>query len=1039
MKKTALFLAVLMIFSAFSSAGAIEISPVAVEDVAEIQTASLFEAATEPVVYDFANEVAGNADGVISLNGTGVADNCTDVTLYYANEEGKLQGFTKITSLTLDENGAASYTASGSRAFPKGATKIVAEFSGDGVDSVTYEYTIPENKRMPNEEPLYKFYASSDLHLGQGYGNGVPRYTADIVANKDNYDFIIMDGDLVNHGISEEYAQYSEWVENTIYANEIPYFMVNGNHEFHVKGPNGDAADGSHDLDVLHEIYDTNEAYLKDTFGIETEREENKLFYSAEYNGLKLIFLSSPSYLTPPQPYYSITEEQLEWLDAELYEGEKSNKPVFVICHVPADDLGTTPDSERNGDEQLNNADELNAILNKHPNLVLISAHTHQNFFLEDQVNMQAGDMKTTYSHFNDGSVHYVIENKKFAPYTLTTFVEVYKDKILVNGKQYTSEGVNEIAYRYYMISLPDADKTIADVTMSNTNPQIGDTVKALVDGEAPAQDAVCTWYVDGELVYTGAEYTIEKLDTMPGKRLSVRVEFADGTYASASSEGVFDFVEVKYDLNGANGTVPASQKVFAGETVTLYVNEYTPLNGDKYFLGWSTDKNTKAPVLEVVANEDVTVYPVFGDTPAFYFDSLAGWTTNGAFADAYIEDGILKYTSSETNGDIVFSRSSGVDADKYTYVRVKQTNTPDAMFFITDECGYDASKTRITFGKPVATVGDFSIYEADILSVPTSKEYWKGTVKRVRYDPFHKVNTYGETDYLVFSENKGIYGANVNVDENGVYITDGEKCYISNVVWTGYKITITLSPEAGYEFTTDEDIKALVTINGNAVERATVKDGKATVSYTFDEKPIVGTGAPEALDLATIRTDSEAQGIRFAACLRDDQREAAYEYGFIISIAEEFDSEDEYAQKLVFDGDESSECGTNSYGIKFVSGKAYLAEEPGAEPSIDKVFAKDGAVFGFEGREGIFITAVLKNIPKNRYFDTILCRPYIRTEEGIFYGNIVERSIRQVAESIVEKQYGGDVNAAPEYIRNIYNAKNEGRESFMNADSLYD
>lgn len=43
MKKTALFLAVLMIFSAFSSAGAIEISPVAVEDVAEIQTASLLD------------------------------------------------------------------------------------------------------------------------------------------------------------------------------------------------------------------------------------------------------------------------------------------------------------------------------------------------------------------------------------------------------------------------------------------------------------------------------------------------------------------------------------------------------------------------------------------------------------------------------------------------------------------------------------------------------------------------------------------------------------------------------------------------------------------------------------------------------------------------------------------------------------------------------------------------------------------------------------------------------------------------------------
>ena len=41
----------------------------------------------------------------------------------------------------------------------------------------------------------------------------------------------------------------------------------------------------------------------------------------------------------------------------------------------------------------------------------------------------------------------------------------------------------------------------------------------------------------------------------------------------------------------------------------------------------------------------------------------------------------------------------------------------------------------------------------------------------------------------------------------------------------------------------------------------------------------------------------------------------------------------------------------------------------------------------------------------------------------GIYYGEPVVRSIKQVAESIVESQYNGNVDLAPEYIQGIYNS----------------
>ncbi len=965
------------------------------------------------IVYTFSNTTAGNADGVIALYGTEETANHTTVTLYYGDANGKLSGYTALATLSIGEDGSTVHNVTGSRAFPVGATKIYAEYTGDGLSTVTLSYDIPASKQMTVGTPLYRFYAASDLHEGETWGNmpsNRANFARDILANKDITDFILMNGDIVNHGNESEYAAYEKWVEENVFPLGVPYFMVNGNHEFHMNYGNGDVQDGSHDEDTLLRLYKENEEYLK-TLGITTEREEGKLFYSAEISGTKLIFISTPTSLGTSGVTYSVTEEQLNWLSEELYENEKSNVPVYVMSHV--------------NPEQITNYSALKAVLEKHPNLFLITAHTHQNLALEGQENLQAGDMKTTYTHFNEGAVGYVYDydvsgNKFFANYSVCFFVEAYEDKVILKGKKFTPNGTLDVAHKYYVIPIPDYDKTIGDVTMSTAAPKIGETVKALVDGKAPAEDAVCEWYAGDTLLYTGAEYTADTVSSeMAGKRLVVRVTFADGTYASNVSEQVFEGIEITYDLNGGTGNVPSSQVVPKNAEYAPHNTSAAPKKNGMFFAGWSTDKNATVPMTKITVTEPVTLYAVYTDKPEFHFYNLAGFVPNSLVASYSVEDGLLKFTSSDAGVDLQFGRNGiAIDADTYRYVRVKTTaqNPTDCIYFATSEAGFSYSNTRIPFGSGTKTVvGDMAIYECDILAQDSSKNYWKGTVTSLRYDPYDKASTYGETDYIVFADNKGVYGAEIIVDESRVVsLSDNTaNCTISSSSISGNTLTVTLAPDAGYEFTTAEDVMALVTVNGNVPATAEVVNDAATVTYELEP-----TNAPETIQGASIRIN-EPQGMRFAAYVSDENKALAYEYGFIVALGESFASEKEYT-KLVFDGDESSVYGTNAHGITFVSGKAYLTAELGKAPSVNLVYSLTGEEFGLD-RAGTYFTTALVGIEEANYASVFVARPYIRTQDGICYGEPVARSIKQVVRSIVLNEYNGDVNAAPEYIQKIY------------------
>jgi len=208
--------------------------------------------------------------------------------------------------------------------------------------------------------------------------------------------------------------------------------------------------------------------------------------------------------------------------------------------------------------------------------------------------------------------------------------------------------------------------------------------------------------------------------------------------------------------------------------------------------------------------------------------------------------------------------------------------------------------------------------------------------------------------------------------------------------------------------------------------------------NYVLSLGTYIESVAPDTIQGASIRTN-EPQGIRFAAYVNDTNKAVAYEYGYIIALESSFANEGEF-EKLVFDSDETSVVGVNSYGITYVSGAAYVTVEPGQTPTVDYIYSKTGNEFGLD-KEGTYFTAVLKGIKEDNYDKAFVAKPYIKTEDGIFYGKPIVRSIVQVALSVVEKEYAGDIDAAPEYIQNIcklYIQENSREDTFIGVGDLY-
>lgn len=830
------------------------------------------------IVYDFTSNVPGVGNGTILVNAPDETAGYETVDVYFADNDGVLDGYTAYASMKLSD-GSASYAVNSNRGFPDGVTRLAFVFGSDGKDDITYWYTIPEEHRFKKSgELLYSFWATSDLHLGTNYNSD---YWSAMTVNKNNAmkdifasdaDFMFINGDVVNYGktayAKSMRAYLDEKLNNSEYnTKQIPVFLTNGNHEY----MDVNNATSGFDLEPVHTEYLAQIEYLKENYpDVKITHDGENVWYAADIKGAKFIFLSSPEVTEDGKSQtYTMCDEQLEFLDEQLFDGEYSNKVSFVVTHVPLNKYvrANTSSGYEGG---ISNSSDIEKILAMHPNTVFCTGHSHSDLGNQSVDFVTVGDMTSKFTHLNDGCLVWIAstdgkgENNSsyITSYSTGMYIEVYSDKIVVNSRKFLENSLY-FGHGIYIIPTQDAKANVAKAEISGT-PADGAVLTAVLDG-ADSGNYTYQWIVDGEIVHNGKSWTVEGKSNYGGKYVYLRTVDENGYYASVKSEKPFSGAVVTYDINGGSGSVPKAQKVLAGEYAPD--NSKFPKKDGCFFIGWSTDKNAVKPMAKINVENDVTLYAVYSTEPKFYFDaSYSGFSANGQATYTAIENGTL-VTKVENGSKDQYYTLSGIsfNADDYPILRIKADidGSGDGLFYAAKGGTYTTGAESISFSEsshfrfaeaPVAAeFNGYKVYEFDIKNMKGADfENWSGTVTALRYDALNSGTNI--TDYLVFTDKKGVFGAQITLNKDSdtaVLSENSENCTVGSVKRFGSTAQITLVPNSGYEFTTAEDVMDTVKVNGEKPFAAEVDaNGNAVVTYVFPIETEFGSGSGKTVKL---------------------------------------------------------------------------------------------------------------------------------------------------------------------------------------------
>ncbi len=197
---------------------------------------------------------------------------------------------------------------------------------------------------------------------------------------------------------------------------------------------------------------------------------------------------------------------------------------------------------------------------------------------------------------------------------------------------------------------------------------------------------------------------------------------------------------------------------------------------------------------------------------------------------------------------------------------------------------------------------------------------------------------------------------------------------------------------------------QAFVGMDTNFVNQAGLPGLPQTVEVTDAPETVVDK-KPTTSNKIEVRT-REPAGLRFFASVTDEQKLLAAEYGYIVSTEKILG-----ATELTFD------CGK-----KFTSGIAYKADG-----SVDIVFDK--------GVDFTTFTAVTYGIPEKSYTEKMVVRPYLKTEDDVYYGNAVSASLYETAKAILASGGAGELPAETKaYLEGVVKAV-EGQNGDVDID----
>lgn len=541
------------------------------------------------LTYEFANAERGSAKGTVKIDfGTQSSFNAKSVELSwasYSDENGyaPLADYRSIKQLTGDE-AERGYVISKDMYIPEEATAVIADIT-DCDGSFRLAYDIPSGKRSVAETPIYKIGLISDIHFGDDrslYSYNSNQIAAYEFLNNSDVDVIAVAGDITQwYGAYSKGQLYYDWqgteydVENDVsqwdlaYSYfkqfDVPVYIVEGNHDTPEGKFTAEKTNGATTPQYMKDFLTSWINYSVENGFYEDSIEREKVLYNGEYedatfyhdyiDGYHFIFVRIPHC-----GRYTMTEQEYKWLDRVLYENESTGEPTFVFTHAPYEN------TVEGNSKYIFSDENFNRIINKHPNTIVVSGHTH--YALDTDFPSTINGKMENPSYVHDGGIQsvYYSAGSSTKNEAQLVILEIYKDRIVTRGRELLSgkwipRGINEITLK----SLPQIGRI--DVSAEAA----GNTY--ILTADSGDDDVIYTWCLDGDVLESGQSIAINSdYDGF----LAVRAQDLAGNIRSASFESLEEL------LNANNTPVitvtdGADNGIITKDTVTVNADNAKP------------------------------------------------------------------------------------------------------------------------------------------------------------------------------------------------------------------------------------------------------------------------------------------------------------------------------------------------------------------------------------------------------------------------------------------------------------------------------
>lgn len=442
---------------------------------------------------------SGYAQGTVTLS----VRSGGEYALYWADDDGALDGYYEITKLEIDANESGCYTFEERVAIPADATRLIAV--KDGVEptltNAAAVYDIPSYKRLAYDSSsrAYRYSALSDIHIDLQDGGTNTYYVnasknfalaLEVSAARD-VDFIVTAGDQVTNasGSTLEWMEYQRVIAQSSYDG--PIYEAIGNHEMrYAEYSECDVACGIEEFIVATGLD-----------GTEMTMQARKPYYelTEPKTGDHFIFMAL-EYNENPSGYDEFSDEQLGWVEGLLEKYCGDGHRIFLIQHSAIRGYGAGDDHDDPAyggaiiaDKTFPSHLRFQELLEKYTDVIWLSGHTHVDF--RDDVNFSDEDGTSCYmfhipSVANTTRLSYDADHNRTLDRTFyddTTqgyLVDVYADAVLLCGINYFDDKIYP-AYTYIVGETAEGDPSEDGPTVTPT--VYGD---ANVDGTLSIIDA---------------------------------------------------------------------------------------------------------------------------------------------------------------------------------------------------------------------------------------------------------------------------------------------------------------------------------------------------------------------------------------------------------------------------------------------------------------------------------------------------------------------------------------------------------------------